>query len=500
MRYRILHVALACFVLSTVPATADEAGAPVVKAGDQVSWITNLTKAFERAKEKKRVLMICVNATQVDGGRVEPAAKGLREVVYKDLRVVKKSREFVMAYLTPQGTSADYGELRALGVEGLIVSPQHIFVHPDGDELISRHEYWPHGQGDTAVKALIKLMNDALTVYAKMIGTPANPAAPEQPDVGPAPEAPDVGADPAVGAADTKARLEWIENTLLTVKTGAPTKRKEALHLLVTEDKDGDCVDPLLAALATYEKDLEILVDAIRALGRHKLERAAEPLCEYLGHKDRSVRGNAAVSLEYIGSPTSVSTLRKKVSKEKDEDVANHMYRALGRCGAGDDKVRTLLAKKTTSAKSEKMSYGPIIGLAYFGRDPKTARVVEKTLKKVGPPAFGRRAGANLENVVKRALLVWCLGQVGDEKSAKFMNERMIKPLENAQSPFVAPIRRGYEAVAAYCLGDRGEASAVEAIMQGTVDFLRIDPFMDDMRRDRDATEFQPLGEWQGPQ
>ncbi len=494
MRYRSV-LALTFVVLLAFPAAAEEpAQAPEVKPGDQISWVTDLTQAFARAKAKKKVLMICVNANEVDEGRIEPAAKGLREVVYKDVRIVKKSREFVMAFLTPQGSSADYGELRALGIEGLIVSPQHIFVHPDGKPLLGRHKYWPHGKGENAVSALTKMMNAALEKYAEMAGAP-EPGAPEKP-AAPEPELPPEGPD--AGAINTKARQDWIASTLLTVKTGAPTKRKEALQLLVTKDKDGDCIDALLLALPTYEEKTEILVDAIRALGRNKLEKAALPLAAYLKHDNRDVRGNAAVSLEYIGSPAALPELKKRSAKEKDEDVSNHMYRAIGRCGAGDGKVRALLVKKTTSAKSEKMSYGPIIGLAYAGREVKTARAVEKLLKKVGPPAFGRRAGRNLDNVVKRALLVWCLGQVGDDKSAKFMKERMIKPIENASSRFVEPIIRGYESVASYCLGVEEEKEAVEATMQGTIDFLRRDPFMDPMRRDRDTTEFKPLGEWEG--
>ena len=58
----------------------------------------------------------------VDGRRrQEPAAKGLREVIYKDVRVVTKSRQFVCAFLTPEGSSHDYGELRALGMRTVLL-------------------------------------------------------------------------------------------------------------------------------------------------------------------------------------------------------------------------------------------------------------------------------------------------------------------------------------------------------------------------------------------
>ena len=57
-----------------------------------------------------------------------------------------------MRSLRPAGNSADYGELRALGIEGLIVSPQHIFVHPNGEKILVRQEYWSHGSVRPASK------------------------------------------------------------------------------------------------------------------------------------------------------------------------------------------------------------------------------------------------------------------------------------------------------------------------------------------------------------
>ena len=104
-------------------------GAP----GGGVAWVEDLTAAFAQAKERQAILMICVNAAQVDGSpREEPAAKGLREVVYRDARFVARSRDFVCALLTRASASSEFGELRLLGIEGALVSPQHIFVHPDG--------------------------------------------------------------------------------------------------------------------------------------------------------------------------------------------------------------------------------------------------------------------------------------------------------------------------------------------------------------------------------
>ena len=43
-------------------------------------------------------------------------------------------------------------------------------------------------------------------------------------------------------------------------------------------------------------------------------------------------------------------------AREKDETIANHMYRALGRCGAGEDKAREVLVKHASAGKRAAMT------------------------------------------------------------------------------------------------------------------------------------------------
>lgn len=471
-------------LLLLAPARAEEA-----QPGDLVTWSKDLPTAFATAKAEQKILMICVNAKHVAGrAGEEPAAKGLREVVYKDARVVEKSREFVCVLLTPEGNSADYGELRAIGIEGDIVSPQHVFVHPDGKEILVRKEYWSYGSAEPAVKALLDMMEKA---QRKSKGESAEPEPPPSPDdAGPAPE----------GAA----RVEWIARKVEEVVEGGGRKTEEALEVLVRNDRDGDCTGPLVALLPEHEKNVFLLGALIRALGRDGLSSAALPIADQLGHKDNSIRGNAAVSLEYIGCGEKkvVGALRKAVGKEKDQAIANHMYRALGRCGVQDGKVRALLLKKADGAKSEFASYGPAIGLAYFVGDAKAARGVEKMLKKIGVPG-GRRGGG--QNTVKRGLLSWTLAAIGDEKSGKFMREELLAKLDNVKAFWVGGLRAFYGSVARKCDGDDSEMAGIEGGVRGFVAFARqadlgrygaeTRNLMDDCRKDRDTATFRPKGD-----
>ena len=432
--------------------------------------------------------MICVNAKRVDGrAREEPAAKGLREVVYQDPRVIEKSKEFVCVLLTQQGSAADFGELRALGISGDIVSPQHIFVQPDGQKIVHRVRYWRHGQGESGILAFLAMMAKA----QENLAGAGNEASADDGGVGPVPES---GAD----------RVEWIARMIQQVVGGSAKEHEAALQALVQNDKDGDCIAPLVALLEEHAKNTGLVNELIRALGRDGLEIAALPVAKFLSHKAVNLRANAAVSLEYIGSQDKkvVAALRKAVGKEKDEAIANHMYRALGRCGVKDTKVRSLLLKKADSAKSEFASFGPLMGLAYFEGDPKAARGVEKILKKIGVPGSRRGGG---QNTVKRGVMSWTLAAIGDEKSGAFVREELIEKLENVQAFWVEGLRTFYGAVAAKCDGDASAMAGIEEGVRGFVGFAkRFDlgrygaetrALMDEYREGRDNATFKPKGD-----
>ncbi|MDJ0975105.1 MAG: hypothetical protein QNJ98_11640 [Planctomycetota bacterium] len=483
----------AVLVLFAPLAFAEEAA----KAGDTIAWEADLASAFAKAKELNRPLMICVNAKFVAGRETEePAAKGLREHIYVDARVVTKSRQFVCALLTRAGSSADYGELRALGISGRIVSPQHIFVHPDGTRILERQQYWSHGRGESGIKALLALMDVALA----QMNAPAEPESPDAPETPDEPEAPSlpVEAPPEAGAGEDAAavRAAWIQRMVTKVDKGAAEERQMALRSLVKHDREGDCTDPLIEMIPKSKKRVPVLVDLIRALGVPGLDKAAGPIGKQLKHKEEVVRGNAAVTLEYIGSKSSVSTLMKVVGKEDNESIANHMYRALGRCGVGNAKARALLLKRSMAGRSTFATYGPVIGLAYFEKDKKAARGVEKEFKKVGHPFGGRRSG---RNSFKRALFMWCLSEIEDPKSGPWIREERIEPLENAESRWKDLVIGFYVAAARKCEGEEDEAieTTIREAMERYLGW-RNDrtPLKDEYRIDRDMSKFTPKMEF----
>jgi len=481
-------------VVTAALALVPEAGAQGAAFGDGVNWSKDLSAAFAQAKAKQKILMICVNAKQVRGSRrEEPAAKGLREVVYKDARVVAKSREFVCTLFTPGSKSSEYGELRALGIEGDIVSPQHIFIHPEGNAILLRREYWSHGKGEAGVKALLALMEEAQKRFAADSAEPAASAPKEDEPV-------------SKRAAPTgDERPGWIRERLGEVVEGNRKARDRAIAHLIRSDKSGDCTTPLILLLDEHKKNTVLLVDIIRGLGRDRLLDAALPIAEFLTHREEALRGIAAVSLEYIGDRHKevVAALLKAAGREKNAAIANHMYRALGRCGVENSKARSILLKKCEGAKSEFASYGPTIGLAYFEGDKKAARGMEKILKKIGVPG-GRRGGG--QNTVKRGVLCWTLASIGDSKSGAFVREELIARLENMKAFWVNSLKSFYRAVARKCEGHEDAMAGIEEGVRGFVAFARgaklgrygaeTRSLMDEYRKFREDAGFSPKGDY----
>lgn len=464
-------------LLLPLPARAQE---------DGIAWSKDLASGLAAAKENGKIVMICINAKFVEGReKEERAAKGLREVVYKDPRVVAKSREFVCVLLTPESGRTDYVELGDLGIGGQIVSPQHIFVNSAGDKVLARREYWSYGQGEKAVEALIALMEKA----EQKARSPGGSG--------------DSSEEGEAAPQDADARAKWIAEMLVLVKEDIE-ERGKALRSLIEADQEGDCTNPLIELLGESNRDSDLARALIRALGRDGLEAAAIPISEYLKHKDLSIRGNAAVSLEYIGSQDKkvVSALSKAAGKQKDEVIANHMYRALGRCGVKDKKAMSLLLKMAASGRSEFATYGPCIGLAYFEGDENAARGVEKIAKLLGVPG-GRRGGG--QNTIKRGLVSWTLASIGSRKSEKFVREELIAKLENMKAFWVEGLIMFWEAVAKKCGGDESQMAGIEEGVRRFVGFGKRfggggngdepQSLMDDCRSGRDGGDFVPKGE-----
>jgi hypothetical protein len=399
MRRTALALATMMTALSGGVSARADGPAPAPEPSRYVDWQPTLVGAVEKAKKESKPLFIAINAERVDGkSRIEPAARELREHTYLDPAVVAKSRLFVCALMKPDGTGADYDELRSrFGVPSNIVSPQHIFAHMDGT-LIERKEYWSFGGGQASVDALLAMMDAALVAHRAKAGLDA----------------------PGTTGTPEERRAAWIAERLRKVREGASdhAARDVAIQELVKGDQKGDGVTPLCALLLEPKKDVDTTVAIVRGLGKPGLEAAVPALVQMLDDTSDAVRGNAAVSLEFVGSATAVEPLTKRLAKEKEELTRNDCCRALGHCGAKQEAVRKTLLREFATSKNNRVSAGPAIGLSYFVSDAEAARGIEKILLP----------GVDWQ---KRAFGLYALMEIRDPKSAEFVREKVLKAEKN---------------------------------------------------------------------
>ena len=460
-----LGLALASLMAALAGPRATTAAPPSAApaAPSYVDWQPTVVGAFDAAKKAKRPLFIAINAEHVDGkyGREEPAGKELREHTYRAPAVVERSRQFVCVLVKPDGTSVDYAELKArLGIQGDIVSPQHIFVHLDG-VLIERREYWKFAAGAASVDALLAMMESALVAHRAKTG---------------------MGAPGASGTPEEQ-RWEWIRQRLEKVRAGVSDRasRDVAIGELVKGDKQGDCITPLSGLLSGPDKEPDTVVAIVRGLGQPGLEVAVAAIASMLDDTSDLVRSNAAVSLEYIGSATAIEALTKRIPKEKDEIARNNCCRALGRCGAKQEAVRKTLLREFATAKTNKASAGPAIGLCCFDGDAETARGIEKILAP----------GVDWQ---KRAFGLYALTHVRDPKSAAFVTDKVLKTEKNrAALDFL-------QAVVSVLSGTDARGDMQRAVTSGVTSAVStVGDIGGPARLNRDQAKYQPLGEFAAP-
>jgi hypothetical protein len=368
--------------------------------GTEVAWTPSLEKAFEEAKASRKPLFIAINARVVEGEGVEVASRLLREQVYRQPQVVERSRAFVCVFLEDPLSTADGGELRSrFGIDGMIVSPQHLFAHADG-ALIQRKEYWEPRDVAASVEALGAMMTRALKAHEVRLALPP------------------LGEDAA-------SRSAWIAAAAALARAGPDVElRRAAARELAAADRGGDGLAALQALLPQAKEakapDVPVFAEIACLLGRPGLEAAVPGLSALLDAKDPLLRSHGAVSLEHVGSAAAVEALLARLAKEKDEGARAHMLRAAGRCGPKDPGVRKQLLRDA-QARAERVAVGALVGLGYLEGDAEAARALEKATK-------GSDEG------VRRVASLWALVEIGDARTAAFLRTEAAETSKAAYS------------------------------------------------------------------
>jgi hypothetical protein len=151
----------------------------------------------------------------------------------------------------------------------------------------------------------------------------------------------------------------------------------------------------------------------------------------------------------------------------------------MGRCGVGTEAVRKTLIREMQVARSDAAMDGPLIGLAYFEKDAEVARALEKQTKKAG--AF------------QRGVVLWALTEVGDPKSADFVDKEL---WANEKNPLALVFLRSVMDLLRAREGGGDDLAAKAAVENGAGWMLSTSGVLSDpARQGRDAAGFKPKGE-----
>ncbi len=314
---------------------------------DAPVWEPSLDSALARAQAEERVVFLAVNIDNEPGnermldvygnGRIQGAAEETVNLIASAFgHGPGECTRFGTVSCGQHQTAEKAVRSKYLEVDarGNAISPQHVFLAPDGKVLLA--VTWEVSAEELAwcfAKAAHQLKPEG------EFQAPSGTRAPRRLSVGGQAAPAKVGLQPLSGP-------ELKETIAAVKKDWMMSLRSDGFdRLLVTDHKD---------AIQFVRREL-----ANGILGRQPshqvgtLERMAEwsppsyweAAAPLLKAKDPEVRSAAALALEQLAAAKSAKLLRSAAIREKEILVKKNMLRALGTAGADDKSARSTLIK-----------------------------------------------------------------------------------------------------------------------------------------------------------
>lgn len=366
------HV-LACLAL-TVPSFASEL------APSDPAWIPTLEEAFALVGEERRCVYLHVTR---EGERM---SRFLLDRLLHDEEIVQATEAFacVLAVAADDGVEAlelqerTFSKVtreqaravwraardRWLGptADGRARAPSSYFLSKDGEVLLAAHGWVTRAQ-------LLWLFAEANALAGG--GSNVRPAS-DRPKTGPA--------NHYVLSPFTTGRLELVFGKVEGEPPGQT--RVAALRELLAS--------PHPRALAYVREQLQApWADPVGAKYRKRMVHAigsfAHPAYEsvllaWVSDANASVRDQAIVALEQLGSPAVVKPLLAQWRGESDDLVRKNLLRALAACGSTDKAVQRLVVRSARSEKDEVVRANALIAVASLAPHGEVTRTLERTL------------------------------------------------------------------------------------------------------------------------
>ena len=340
-----------------------------VAPGSGIAWEPYFEAGLRDAQAKNRVVLVAVNMD-------DEASNDLMLKLYKDKRVLELAGRTVNLIASPDehssGKCRRFGSLTcedhrtmARAVRGEIVkydrddhvvAPQHVFLAPNGDVLLSV----PY-----AVTAE-ELLWCFVTAMAKV-------------DPGGAPTMPEGACPPRrlimkdVCNSGTFMNFvrplteDELEDTIQDLRSGwgAISGMGRFSRILATDHRDALKFATTELGTGVTAWSPELTGDLIRTVARFSPASYWKALEPCLKHHGPEVRAEAAAALEQLGAAKSLSLIRRTLAREDDVDVKKNLIRALGSAGADSSAVGKTLMKMAGSEDERLLRLNAVLALGY---------------------------------------------------------------------------------------------------------------------------------------
>ncbi len=361
-------------------------------AGGKIEWTADLEQALARAASEKRVVMVALGE----------AGEGRTARHLKSLYPSKAIAAHVGQTINVPAWSFDPDEKRALprlaGITerdhmrnlgltrerwvtpnelGIIALPQHIWLSPGGDVLLSCP--W-----EIDAQEFAWCCDEAL----RRAGIEERPEAakgahpPRRLLLG---ETYRVLDDDKLGRG---LKPEELEESLGELKKRflSMGDREVLTRILFTDDDDA--ADFMMKQLGLWDMGgagTGGIVDGTIALtGLISPALFLEILEDAASSNSESRRAQVAVAYEQFGSPEGLATVKKALKKEKVASVRAEWARALGACGRGEKSVAKALIRAARKDKSARVRRSAIIGLGHVLPEASAQAFLEETVTAGG--------------------------------------------------------------------------------------------------------------------
>ena len=355
------------------------------RPGSDIAWSPEYETALEQAATDKKVVFVAVN---MDG---EAANDRFAKDIYHAKRIAQLAGNTVnLIASTFEHSSRECARFGSLTCKdhqrvdiivrkkllkpdpkGFVVAPQHVFLAPTGEVLLSVPYEISEAELEwcffTAIQRVNGTFDWRLSSEAKpprrlIVDGVFAPSKRRGQDVRP------VTKDEVVLLIkEVKRGLNW-EETLFRLRRIMTSEEKEAMEFIKTQLRSGggNVGGGGGRRGGGAARGADRRPQILRSIGAFAAPSYWEIVEEYAGASEERVRLEGIVALEQLAAPESLRSVTKYLKKEKVAKLKKDWYRTLGSVGANDDKTRKTLLKAASSEKDRLSRINAVFALGYL--------------------------------------------------------------------------------------------------------------------------------------